>query len=229
MKAEVEFPGTFALLTISLSRGEAIKVEPGALVAMQGIEDPKTGLPSGGVWGGIKRTLTGESFLLNTFKAERTDGVISLSPATPGAIESFDLTGGEKIFVQSGAFLACTENIEASPDFQGLKGLFSGEGLFFLEAKCSNGDGRIFYNSYGAIKRIKLNQGDPELTIDTGHLVAFSTGVKYKVTKLGGLKSALLGGEGLVMRFSGSGDVWIQTHNLSSLAGMLVPFLPSRR
>ncbi|MBT3771891.1 MAG: hypothetical protein HOE92_04190 [Euryarchaeota archaeon] len=47
------------------------------------------------------------------------------------------------------------------------------------------------------------------------------------IKKLGGLKSALLGGEGLVMDFTGQGTVWVQTRNISSFASRIIPFLPS--
>ena len=53
-------------------------------------------------------------------------------------------------------------------------------------------------------------------------------GVQYTINKVGGMKSFLVGGEGLVMNFTGQGNVWIQTRNVGSLAAKLVPFLPNR-
>jgi uncharacterized protein (AIM24 family) len=67
-----------------------------------------------------------------------------------------------------------------------------------------------------------------ELVVDTGHLVAFSDDVEYSIGKVGGIRSLIAGGEGLVMKFRGSGTVWIQTRNLASLAEKLNPFLPKR-
>ena len=65
-----------------------------------------------------------------------------------------------------------------------------------------------------------------ELVVDTGHLVAFTDDVEYSIGKVGGIRSLIAGGEGLVMKFRGYGHVWIQSRNLSSLASTLVPFLP---
>ena len=48
----------------------------------------------------------------------------------------------------------------------------------------------------------------------------------YSIGKVGGIRSLIAGGEGLVMKFRGNGHVWIQTRNLASLADKLVPFLP---
>ncbi|MEC7435930.1 MAG: AIM24 family protein, partial [Candidatus Thermoplasmatota archaeon] len=48
----------------------------------------------------------------------------------------------------------------------------------------------------------------------------------YEIGKVGGMKSFMFGGEGVVMHFSGQGRVWIQTRNLASLAANLIPFWP---
>ncbi len=68
-----------------------------------------------------------------------------------------------------------------------------------------------------------------ELVVDTGHVVAFTSDVEYSIGKVGGLGSLIAGGEGLVMKFRGSGHVWVQTRTLSSLMDKLVPFLPSTK
>ena len=67
---------------------------------------------------------------------------------------------------------------------------------------------------------------DQELIVDTGHLVAFGEGIDYSINKVGGLRSLIAGGEGLVMKFQGQGSVWVQTRNMQSLADNLMPFLP---
>ena len=167
----------------------------------------------------------GESFFVNTFTAEGGGGRISLAPSSPGDIGSFDLQPGKNIFIQSGSFLACTANVQTDSKFQGFKGVFSGESLFFIRAFATEGDGTVFYNSYGAIKQVQVQPGR-ELVVDTGHLVAFTDDVEYSIGKVGGIRSLIAGGEGLVMKLKGDGHVWVQTRNLASLADKLVPFLP---
>ncbi len=85
--------------------------------------------------------------------------------------------------------------------------------------------GTVYYNSYGAIKQVPVEPGQ-ELVVDTGHLVAFTDDVDYTIGKVGGMRSLIAGGEGLVMKFRGNGHVWVQTRNLASLADKLLPFLP---
>lgn len=60
------------------------------------------------------------------------------------------------------------------------------------------GQGDLFINTFGAIEQKTINPGE-ERVVDSFHLVAFSDSCTYEVTKFGGLKSTLLGGEGLVM------------------------------
>ncbi|RJU82404.1 MAG: TIGR00266 family protein, partial [Candidatus Poseidoniales archaeon] len=80
--------------------------------------------------------------------------------------------------------------------------------------------------AYGAIKEIEITPDSP-IVVDNGHLVAYSEGVNYTVDKSGGWKTTMLGGEGLILRFSGIGKIWIQSRNLESLASTLIPFMGS--
>ncbi len=227
MQAKVEFDPSYSLLTIELDPGESIKAETGAMVAQAGV-GMKTGMGSGGLFGGIRRMMGGESFFLNTFTGEGYGGWVSLAPPTPGDIGSFQLDPGENLFIQSSSFLACSENVETDTRFQGFRGFFSGESLFFIRAYAERGIGTVYYNSFGAIKQVAVTP-EQELVVDTGHLVAFSDDVEYSIGKVGGIGSLIAGGEGLVMRFRGNGHVWVQTRNLASLADKLTPFLPQPR
>ena len=225
MQTAIEFDPSYAMLTVALEAGESIKAEPGAMVAQEGVE-MKTGSAGGGIFGGIRRMMGGESFFINTFTAQRGGGQVCLAPSTPGDIGSFTLPPGRNLFIQGSSFLACTENVQTDSQFQGFRGFFSGESLFFLRAYSERGEGTVFYNSYGAIKRLPVEPGK-ELVVDTGHLVAFSDDVEYSIGKVGGIRSLIGGGEGLVMKFKGNGQVWIQTRNLASLVEKIVPFLPT--
>ncbi|MXZ90558.1 MAG: TIGR00266 family protein [Chloroflexi bacterium] len=224
MKSNVEFNPSYSLLTIELEPGESIKAETGAMVAQAGV-GMKTGMGGGGLFGGIRRMIGGESFFLNTFTGEGFGGWVSLAPPSPGDLGSFDLEPGKNLFIQGSSFLACTENVQTDTQFQGFRGFFSGESLFFIRAYAERGMGTVFYNSYGAIKQVPVTP-EQELVVDTGHLVAFTDDVEYSIGKVGGIGSLIAGGEGLVMKFRGNGQVWIQTRNLASLADKLTPFLP---
>ena len=226
MKSSIEFSPAYTMLTLELSPGESFKAEPGAMVAQKGVE-MQTGMGGGGLFGGFKRMLGGESFFVNTFTAGPMGGWVSISPPIPGDIHSLDLQPGENLFLQGSSFLACSENVQTDTQFQGLKGVFSGESIFFLRAFAEGLGGTVFFDSYGAIKKLDVDSGE-ELVVDTGHVVAFTDGVDYSIGKVGGIRSLIAGGEGLVMKFRGRGQVWIQSRNMLGLAERLIPFLPKK-
>jgi uncharacterized protein (AIM24 family) len=62
--------------------------------------------------------------------------------------------------------------------------------------------------------------------IDTGHIVAFEEGIGWQVNKVGGWKSTILSGEGLVATFTGPGKLWMQTRSAAALVGWLTHVLP---
>ena len=197
------------------------------MVALQGVGMETRG-GGGGLFGAVRRSLGGESFFMNTFRGEGEGGWVMLAPPSPGDIAEHELISGEHLFLQGGAFMACTEHVEVDSKFQGLRGLFSGESIFFLRVGLNGPSGSVFYNSYGSIHELEVLPGR-ELVVDTGHLVAFTEGVEYGIGKVGGLRSIVAGGEGIVMKFQGSGRIWIQTRNLVSLADKLTPFLKVTR
>ena len=232
MEIESEYGPAFTIMTANLAPGEKIKVEPGAMVAQSEGLDMKTGMGSGGGFGGFMKSMMksafgGESFFVNTYTAGPSGGWISLAPSSPGDIETFDMEPGQSFYMQGGAFMASTINVDTSTKFQGAKSLFSREGAFFLRAEASDVPGKVFFTSYGAMKEIEVTPDKP-IKIDNGHVVAFSEGLNYHISKVKGLGSFFFGGEGFTLDFHGSGSVWIQTRNIQSLANQLIPFLPTR-
>lgn len=75
------------------------------------------------------------------------------------------------------------------------------------------GSGSLFINAFGALDRHILGP-DERLIVDNFHLVAFTDTCQYKVTKFGGLKETVLGGEGLVVEITRPGEIFIQTKNV---------------
>ena len=84
-----------------------------------------------------------------------------------------------------------------------------------------SGTGELFFNSFGSIVEKEI---DGSFVVDTSHVVAWEPGLSYSIRGMGGIKSTLLSGEGLVMEFSGSGKLYLQTRTLPGLASWLTPF-----
>ena len=134
------------------------------------------------------------------------------------------MNGQFGVFLSSGAFLAAPPSVQIDTKWQGARGFFSGAGLFLLSA---TGHGPLFFAAYGGIHAVDV--GPAGYVCDTGHVVGFTSGLSYQVTKVGGLKSLFFSGEGLVCRFSGQGRLWVSTRNPSMLVSFIQPFRPAGR
>ncbi len=223
MDVDIQFSPSFALAVISLPPGGQIKAEAGAMTSMSGDVEIET-KAQGGIMSGLKRSvLGGESFFINTFHSPQ-GGELTVSATLPGDIVHMPLSS-TPMMVQSGSWLASEVGIEVDTKWGGAKTFFSGEGLFLL--RCT-GAGDMLVSSYGAITDRTLAPGEV-YKIDTGHIVAFEEGIGYQVNKVGGWKSTLLSGEGLVATFTGPGKLWMQTRSPADFIGWLIPQLPTQR
>ncbi len=211
----------FALLQISLDQGEQVVAESGAMVAMDSQIDMKTAMRGGLLNAAKRQLLGGESLFQNTYTANANGQRLYFAPPSEGDLAARELAPGEDFFLQSGAYVAHTGDAKIDTKFGGVKGFFSGVGLFMLKI---SGPGRVFYGSYGALRAIDV--GPEGYTVDTGHIVGFTSGLSYTVGTFGGFKGLFFSGEGLVANFTGQGTVWVQTRNASSLAQFVHPFRP---
>ncbi len=222
MEYQILYRPSYSLLKVTLKQGEAISSETGAMVSKSDGINIETKM-KGGFLGALKRNVLGkESFFINTFTAEK-DGQISFAPSLPGDIHDIKLSGGT-IYAQSGAYIASTPNITIDTKWGGAKTFFSREGLFLLKI---SGEGVVFLSSYGAIEEITLEPGEKYI-VDTGHMVSFEEGVGYKVKKVGGLKSTLFSGEGLVCELEGPGKITIQTRSQDAFLSWLMPHVQKK-
>lgn len=207
--------------------GESVVTESGAMIGHDGSVEMTTNM-RGGAFAALKRAAVGgESIFQNTYTATRSGERLQIAPATEGDIMHVSLEGPDYIYIQSAGYLACTEGVGLDTSWGGAKGFFSGAGLILLKA---DGPGDLWISSYGAIHAVEIGKpgsiGEHGYTVDTGHILAFTAGVDYKVRKMGGLKSFFLSGEGLVCEFSGMGTVYLMSRNPSSLAAFVRPFRP---
>ena len=222
MEHEVLYRPSYSLLKLGLEPGETVSAEAGAMVSMSSGIDIST-KAKGGLFGALKRSvLGGESFFINTFSASQP-GEVTFAPSLPGDICDLELSG-QTFYAQSGAYIASTPEIEVDTKWGGAKTFFSKEGFFLLKI---SGTGKLFLSSYGAIHEIDLEAGQKYI-VDTGHMVAFAEGVDYKVRRVGGLKSTLFSGEGLVCELTGPGRIMIQSRSADAFLAWLIPQIPKR-
>jgi uncharacterized protein (TIGR00266 family) len=221
MQVEIQYRPSYALAAVSLDPNESIQAEAGAMVSMS----PGMAIvteATGGLVGALKRSiLGGESFFLNTYRAPEQGGRIALAPVLPGDMAVLELSD-EMLMVQSGSYVGSSQGVDIDTKWSGAGTFFAREGLIMLQ--CS-GSGTLVVSSYGAIDEMELAAGESHI-IDTGHLVAFTEGMGFKVRSIGGMKSTLFSGEGLVVDLTGPGRVLMQTRSDDAFLSWLIPRLP---
>jgi len=222
MQVTIKHQPSYAMAEVALSPNETIIAETGAMVSMSSDVQIETRMQGGLLKSLGRAVLGGESFFINRFQAGGKGGNIMFAPTLPGDVFTLELE--QPLLVQSGSFLASSENVDTSTKWGGAKTFFSGEGLVML--RCS-GSGTLVLSSYGAIQELNLAAGE-RITVDTGHLVAFDENIQYKVRMVGGLKSTLLGGEGLVVDMQGPGRVLMQTRSVRAYLNWLLPRIPKQ-
>lgn len=229
--ANLEFDITsqpeYALLRVRLAQGQRVFAEPSAMAS----RDPSISLSAGlkgGLLGSMGRMFAGESMIMNTFAATQGAGEVTFAPGPSGDILHRRLNGN-RLLLQRGGYLAHGEGVEVSAKWEGARGFFAGQGLVLLQAK---GTGDLFFNAYGAVLEFDVTD---DFMVDTGYVVAFDDTLRYEVSVLPGLglggrvKSFFFGGEGLVVRFSGQGRVWVQTRTVNPFLSWVYPYRPQRK
>jgi uncharacterized protein (TIGR00266 family) len=181
----------------------------------------------GALMGAGKRLLTGESLFMTVFQ-NRGSGKrrVAFGAPYPGKIVPVQLNqlGGELI-AQKDSFLCAAKGVSVGIAFQKRlgAGLFGGEGFIMQRL---TGDGWAFVHAGGTLYERDLGPGEM-LRVDTGCIVAFQPSITYDIQMVGGIKSALFGGEGLFFAtLRGPGKLWLQSLPFSRLAGRIVAAAP---
>jgi uncharacterized protein (TIGR00266 family) len=223
------------LVEVELDPGESVVAEAGAMNYMdEGIDfEARMGdgsKPDQGLLGKIlsagKRAIVGESLFMTHFTNRGTGKRrVAFAAPFPGKIIPVDMAqlGGE-LLCQKDAFLCAALGTSVGIAFNRRlgTGFFGGEG-FILERL--QGDGMAFLHAGGTVVRRELQ--NQTLRVDTGCLVAFTSGVDYGIEGAGNLKSMFFSGEGFFLAtLSGSGSVWLQSLPFSRLCDRVLEHMP---
>lgn len=223
------------LVEVELDAGETVIAEAGAMNYMEdgtGFEtkmgdgsNPDEGL-MGKLFSAGKRLLTRESLFMTHFR-NNGGGKKRVSSAAPypGKIIPVNMAQlGKELLCQKDSFLCAALGTKVSIAFTKRfgTGFFGGEG--FILQKLS-GDGMAFIHACGTI--VKKEMKGETLLLDTGCIVAFTSGIDYSIERAGSLKSMFFGGEGLFLTtLRGTGTVWLQSLPFSRLADRVLEHMP---
>lgn len=226
------FGDDMQMVSIALDPHESVIAEAGSMMVMsepivmdtifgdgsnnnQGLLDKMVGAG--------KRLLTGESLVMTIYtNTGNKKEQVSFSAPFPGKILPIDLSKHEnELICQKESFLCAAKGVSLGIAFTRKlgAGFFGGEGFILQKL---TGDGLAFIHAGGTIIKKDLIAGEV-LKVDTGCLVAMTKNVDYDIQRVGNIKTALFGGEGLFLaRLSGPGTVWIQSLPFSRMANRII-------
>ena len=209
------------VVVCDVNDGETLITEKGAMSWMS----PNMVMETKGTGGFGKmmgRMFSGESMFQNKYTAKGGPGQIAFASSFPGSIRAVEIKPGQEIVVQKSGFLAAETGIQLSVFFQKKlgAGFFGGEG--FIMQRLS-GSGTAFVEIDGYAVEYDLAPGQ-KMIVDTGYVAMMDATCKMDIVSTGGVKNALLGGEGLFNTvITGPGKLVLQTMPISNVAGIIAP------
>jgi uncharacterized protein (TIGR00266 family) len=205
-------------LHVSMRQGETIYCESDAMVMMESTLDLK-GKMRGGLGSALMRTFAnGESFFQQHIEATRGAGDCLLSPTLPGAMQIVDV-GPNNYIISDGAFVAASSGVNLNVRTQNIgNALFANSGGFFVTE--TSGQGQVVVSGFGSMSMLEVEPGKDAI-IDNSHVVCWDSTLHYEISVTTGTSGGFLGnlinsqtsGEGMVLRFSGKGKVYVCSRN----------------
>lgn len=221
-------------VVITLDPNEACVAEAGVMMFMEDQIEMATQMSmkeDSTFWGKVfesgKRMVAGESFMVTMFANHGNQRrSVGFAAPYPGHVVPLPLADhGGTVICQKDSFLCAARGTDVDIAFNKRlgAGFFGGEGFILQRV---TGDGLAFLHAGGSVLRRQLGPGE-SVRVDTGCIVGFEATVDYDIKFVGGIKTALFGGEGLFFAtLRGPGTVWLQTLPFSRLADRILACAP---
>ena len=227
MRVDTRHAPAFTVARCVLDGNETVRVEGGAMIAHSaGVQlEAKA---QGGVMAGLKRSvLGGGSFFVTTYTAPPQGGWVDVAGVLPGDTVSIDVEPEAPFFLRRGSWIANSAGVQVDTQWGGMANLFGGEGGFGYRAA---GQGQAIVSIYGAVDMMELADGE-QVTIDTGHVVAYSLSVRFQMRRAvqGRSIQSMKSGEGWVFDFWGPGLVLLQSRNPDAFASWVAEVVPNEQ
>lgn len=200
------------VLQVNLEPGRRIQAEKGAMTCMdEGIEMNTTFGQNTGLFGALKRKLSGEDILINEFHNPGPHAqFLALSPQQPSHITCHTMRQDlPDLVCRPESFLAGDTDVKVSIT-RGAWGpaMLAGGNLIMQRL---HGEGEVFITGNGAVIERYLSPAQT-LVMDQDAIIAFEDSVSYRAGMLKGLTNKLFGGESIIIvTATGPGRVWIQS------------------
>ncbi len=211
-------------VAIDLAPGEIVYSQTNCMCWMNDQIDMATNT-GGGLFSGLKRSLSGGSLFVTNFTA-RGQGHVAFAPRFPGTIKPVQLAAGQSLICRKETFLAAEKSVTFAVSFQKNigAGLFGGQGFILQKV---TGPGTVFLDLSGEIVEKDLAAGE-KLLVHAGHVGVMDPTIQFDIQMVPGFSNILFGGEGLFLAtVTGPGHVVLQSMPIMNLAEEIAYYLPA--
>jgi uncharacterized protein (TIGR00266 family) len=209
---------------IDLAPGDAVYSQTAAMCWMSDGVTMATNT-GGGFFAGLKRSLTGGSFFVTDFTAQR-GGHVAFAPRFPGSLLVRELKAGESLICRKETFLCAEKTVTFEVAWQKKigAGFFGGTGFMLQKV---TGPGVVFLDLSGEVVTKQLAAGE-RLLVHAGHVGVHEPTVGFDIQMMPGFANALFGGDGLFLAtLTGPGEVHLQSMPILNLAEEVAKYLPA--
>ena len=222
---QYEITGTvMQTVEIDLAPGETVYSQTHAMSWMNDGVNMHTNT-GGGLFAGLKRTLTGGSFFVTDYSGQRSGARVAFAPRFPGSILARRLAPGESLICRRETFLCAEKSVGLELAWQQRigSGFFGGAGFILQKV---TGPGTVFLDLSGEVVHKTLAAGE-RLLVHAGHIGVHTPSVDFDIQMVPGFRNILFGGEGLFLAsLTGPGEVWLQSMPIMNLAEAIAHYLP---
>lgn len=217
--------GLFADVTITLNKDQVILADGGSMSFMSANMGVQTSAKNG-IWSGLQRAFTGETFFMNIFGVERGEkGKITLCSTLPGDVKCLRLKANSQILLAPGTYIASTINTKVEARRR-LRGIFFGAGLTLVEITADKQDALIWCGGFGAIKEHRIKAGD-EFIVEFGRFFASKGTTDYEIVTLKNVMSIFFSGQSvMLMKFTGPCVVYTQSRSIQQFTNYMGAHIP---
>ena len=209
---------------VDLSPGETVYSQTATMSWMTDGVEMKTNT-GGGLFAGLKRSLTGGSFFVTDYTASGNGAHVAFAPRFPGTIIAKTLAAGEALICRKETFLAAEKSVTLELAWQQRvgAGFFGGAGFILQRV---TGPGTVFLDLSGEVVTKQLAAGE-RLFVHAGHIGVHQPTVSFDIQLVPGFGNILFGGEGLFLAsLTGPGEVHLQSMPILNLAEEIARYLP---
>src|ERR1700758_2514329 len=182
----------------------------------------------GGLFAGLRRSLTGGTFFITEFSGDGPGGHVAFAPRFPGTILARTLGPGESLICRKETFLCAERTVSLDLAWQQRigSGFFGGAGFILQRV---TGPGVVFLDLSGEVVQRQLAPGE-RLLVHAGHVGVHEPTVSFDIQMVPGFRNILFGGEGLFLAsLTGPGEVHLQSMRILNLAEEIARYMPGNQ